>query len=183
MNSIWRPAAMQGPQHTVSLDAEPPPLNAGTSTGRSTGQTRSSRVPCSTLWSLSLMAWYVRLICGVERWRLTRFNAARAQDKAVFDSSYLDITAAALASGTTLEWDLSPRLGAIGSALTIKLPHALSKGDKIELVITYATTKQCTALGWLQDTQTDSGLYPFLFSQNQAIHCRSLIRESVALNR
>lgn len=43
------------------------------------------------------------------------------------------------------------------------------------ITIHYSTTKECTALGWLDPVQTKSGKYPYLYSQCQAIHARSLL--------
>lgn len=51
----------------------------------------------------------------------------------------------------------------------------LAKGDELVVKIAYATTKECTAIGYLEAQQTASGKYPFLFSQCQAIHARSLL--------
>lgn len=41
--------------------------------------------------------------------------------------------------------------------------------------MSYWTTTQCTAVGWLEPVQTKSGKYPYLYSQSQAIHARSLL--------
>lgn len=43
----------------------------------------------------------------------------------------------------------------MGSALTIPLPSALKKGDEITVFITYNTTKDCTAIGWLSKEWVD----------------------------
>jgi len=40
--------------------------------------------------------------------------------------------------------------------------------------IAYETTAQCTALQWLSPDQTKDRLLPFLFSQSQAIHARTM---------
>lgn len=100
-------------------------------------------------------------------------------DRVIFDSSYLSIKRCfVVAEGgqEELTFDLSKRHKSLGSALTVQLPKALKEGNKCELKIEYGTTDSCTALGWLTAEQTDSGKYPFLYSQCQAIHCRSLIR-------
>ncbi|ORY89696.1 peptidase family M1-domain-containing protein [Leucosporidium creatinivorum] len=102
-------------------------------------------------------------------------RALESTSVAIFDSSYLTINGVTTASGTPLDFDLPPRHKVMGSALKVTLPHELKKGETIDLVISYETTKDCTALGWMQPSQTASGLYPFLYSQCQAIHCRSLV--------
>ena len=53
----------------------------------------------------------------------------------------------------------------------------------IKIEVKYSTTKECTALGWLNPVQTKSGKYPYLYSQSQAvsIHSGALCR-SLTLN-
>lgn len=94
-------------------------------------------------------------------------RALEATSVAIFDSSYLTIKDVTTASGTPLNFDLPPRHKVMGSALKVTLPRELKKGETIDVVISYETTKECTALGWLKPEQTASGLYPFLFSQCQ----------------
>ncbi|KPV73418.1 uncharacterized protein RHOBADRAFT_55163 [Rhodotorula graminis WP1] len=99
-------------------------------------------------------------------------------DKVVLDSSYLAVKRAYLTSSPSRNLDFSlpsKRHPNLGSALTIKLDKPYNKGDKLELVIEYNTTDECTALGWLEAAQTDSGKYPFVYAQCQAIHARSLL--------
>merc|ERR1712212_659970 len=57
-----------------------------------------------------------------------------------------------------------------GEKLEISLP---SQGEKFQVKVGYRTTPTSTALQWLQPEQTLAGTHPFLFSQCQAIHCRS----------
>ncbi len=56
-----------------------------------------------------------------------------------------------------------------GEALVIELQGAE------QVVITYTTSKNATALQWLQPSQTTGGESPFLFTQSQAIHARTWI--------
>lgn len=100
--------------------------------------------------------------------------AKKPTSVAVFDSSYLTIKSVATASGTPLTFNLPPRHKVMGSALSVDLPHELQEGEKIELVIEYETTAECTALGWLTAEQTASKLYPFVYSQCQVCRIRSL---------
>ncbi|BGP20088.1 hypothetical protein JCM10213_002662 [Rhodosporidiobolus nylandii] len=97
-------------------------------------------------------------------------------DTAIFDSSYLAIRGASLgSSGQELQFDLPKRHKVYGSALAIKLDRAYNKGEAVDVKIDYSTTDGCTALGWLEKEQTDSGKFPFFYSQCQAIHARSLV--------
>ncbi|KAG0143065.1 hypothetical protein CROQUDRAFT_661720 [Cronartium quercuum f. sp. fusiforme G11] len=98
----------------------------------------------------------------------------------VLDTSYLTIhKVAVLNPRTTAEVVLKTHVGerhpVLGCPLTISLPNALGSGDRITLQIDYNTTTACTALGWLKPAQTASQKHPFLYSQCQAIHARSLI--------
>ena len=64
---------------------------------------------------------------------------------------------------------LDPPAGELGSALRIELPlHAT------RVRIAYATTPQASGLQWLRPEQTADRRAPFLFSQAQAIHARSI---------
>jgi leukotriene-A4 hydrolase len=47
--------------------------------------------------------------------------------------------------------------------------------QNIKVKVHYSTTPQCTAVGWLEPAQTKSGQYPYLYSQSQAIHGRSML--------
>ena len=52
---------------------------------------------------------------------------------------------------------------------TIGIPAGTEKVIKVD----YATNSGTTALNWLKKEQTDGGKEPYLFSQCEAIHCRS----------
>lgn len=65
--------------------------------------------------------------------------------------------------------------GSFGSALVVTLPTPLQKGTKTVLRISYETTPQSEAVQWLAPEQTSGKKHPFLFTQCQAIHARSLL--------
>ncbi|KAK0533117.1 Leucyl aminopeptidase yscIV [Tilletia horrida] len=92
----------------------------------------------------------------------------------VLDSSFLDLGKITV-DGKEVKADVSPRKGTLGSALTIPLDAPRNKGDSVKVKIEYSTTQQSTALGWLTKEQTLSKKGPFLYSQCQAIHARSLL--------
>jgi leukotriene-A4 hydrolase len=86
--------------------------------------------------------------------------------------SYLVVSSVEV-DGTAVEFDLaSSRTGAYGSPLTIKLGKTYENG--VTLRIGVSTTKDCTALQWLTPAQTSNKKFPYMFSQCQAIHARSL---------
>ncbi|KAK4054352.1 Leucyl aminopeptidase yscIV [Microbotryomycetes sp. JL221] len=97
-------------------------------------------------------------------------------DKLVLDSSYIDIKQVELgSSGRKLEHELAPRHKVMGSALTVQLDRMYKAQEIVDVVVYCTTTKDCTALDWLRSEQTDSKKFPFMYSQCQAIHARSLL--------
>ncbi|CAI4050182.1 bifunctional aminopeptidase/epoxide hydrolase SKDI_14G2770 [Saccharomyces kudriavzevii IFO 1802] len=85
------------------------------------------------------------------------------------DSSYLDVQNVQI-EGTEVGFQIEPRKEPLGSRLVIANP---SSSDKINLKIQFCTTEKCTALQWLNGKQTKGGK-PYVFSQLEAIHARSL---------
>ncbi|XP_046356909.2 leukotriene A-4 hydrolase-like isoform X2 [Haliotis rufescens] len=75
-------------------------------------------------------------------------------------------------SGQELTYSLGEPTGTFGSKLEIKLPNG--NGKKYTLSIKYATSPKCSALQWLRPEQTAGKRQPYLFSQCEAIHARSL---------
>ena len=86
------------------------------------------------------------------------------------DTRDLTITAVVDAAGVLLPWALSPPEPILGSRLCVELPAGAAS-----LTIFYATSPGASALQWLSPAQTAGGAQPFLFSQCQAIHARSVI--------
>lgn len=76
-----------------------------------------------------------------------------------------------------LEWSLrhDARSDALGTPLVISLRAASAPGDMYTVIITYSTSSNASALQFLSPQQTTSGALPFLFSQCQAIHARSML--------
>lgn len=115
--------------------------------------------------------WKKRIIFGkvTHTIQVTRDGA----DRFILDTSFLDIKSVSIGS-EELKWSLGKRKSTIGSPLIVEL-GSRQKGEEILVTIEYSTTKDCTALGWLTAEQTESKKQPFLFSQAQAIHARSMI--------
>ncbi|KAF9934607.1 Leukotriene A-4 hydrolase [Linnemannia zychae] len=94
--------------------------------------------------------------------------------KVILDTSYIDVRSVS-SNGSPLKFNLAERHPKYGAALTIELEKSISKGDKTKVNVGYATTQECTACQWLEPSQTVGKKHPYLFTQCQAIHARSLL--------
>ncbi|PIE01952.1 MAG: hydrolase/aminopeptidase [Acidobacteria bacterium] len=86
------------------------------------------------------------------------------------DTRDLIIDAVYSKDGAPIGWEKSETEGFMGEKLRIFRPV----GTKT-LIIRYATTPQSSALQWLDPEQTAGGEHPYLFSQCQPIHARSMV--------
>jgi len=74
------------------------------------------------------------------------------------------------ATGAGLPFELGPEEPILGRRLRLTLP-----ADTHGVTIAYETSPDAAGLQWLEPAQTEGGRQPFLFSQCQAIHARSLV--------
>ncbi|KXT07826.1 hypothetical protein AC579_9689 [Pseudocercospora musae] len=98
------------------------------------------------------------------------------ESKVILDTSYLEITSVEI-EGDKARWELAKsRVEPYGSPLTVHVEekHHQSSRPTLKLRIGVNTTKDCTALQWLTPAQTSNKKHPYMFSQCQAIHARSL---------
>jgi aminopeptidase N len=84
------------------------------------------------------------------------------------DTSKIDLTSA-YADGGKLEWEFDEQDDLLGERLQLKGLEGASS-----FTLTFATSPSARALQWLPAVQTAGGEHPFLFSQCQAIHARSV---------
>ncbi|KAF2623686.1 leukotriene A-4 hydrolase [Macroventuria anomochaeta] len=91
----------------------------------------------------------------------------------VLDSSFLDISEVKV-DGKSAKFEVGDRIEPYGAPLRITLPSSVPKGEIVSLVIAVSTTKKCTALQWMTPAQTSNKKHPYMFSQCQAIHARSV---------
>ncbi|KAL3473643.1 peptidase family M1-domain-containing protein [Aspergillus californicus] len=94
-------------------------------------------------------------------------------EEIILDSSHVDIGEIQVA-GNLAKWELLPPLGPYGTALKIKLDQPVKLDEIIDVNISVQTTEKCTALQWLTPAQTSNKKHPYMFSQCQAIHARSI---------
>jgi leukotriene-A4 hydrolase len=105
-----------------------------------------------------------RLECSAE----LRFD--RGGTPVDLDTRGLEVDAVTSPGGVALPFALGPTDAILGTRLRVTLPR-----DDARCVVRYRTGENATALQWLNKEQTASGLAPFLYSQCQAIHARSVV--------
>lgn len=81
----------------------------------------------------------------------------------------------ACCSGVSAEFAFGETSEALGTPLTITLPSAQARDAVFNVTVAYSTSSTATALGWLTKEQTADKKQPYMFSQCQAIHARSII--------
>ncbi|XP_059089995.1 leukotriene A-4 hydrolase-like isoform X2 [Tigriopus californicus] len=90
----------------------------------------------------------------------------------VLDSS--DLSIGQVTSGDEeLKFTVGEKQGFLGSAVVIELPK--STNPVLKVVVQYVTSPSASALQWLPPAQTAGKVHPYMFSQCQAIHCRSMV--------
>ncbi|KAJ1921772.1 Leucyl aminopeptidase yscIV [Mycoemilia scoparia] len=99
-------------------------------------------------------------------------------EKVVLDTNHLNVSGSFIVNKDgqeqALKTDDSIRHPVFGTALSISLPNALNKGESAKVKIDYETTSESGALQFLTPEQTLGKNHPYLFTQCQAIHARSL---------
>uniref|UniRef100_UPI00398E9E30 leukotriene A-4 hydrolase n=1 Tax=Pristiophorus japonicus TaxID=55135 RepID=UPI00398E9E30 len=81
----------------------------------------------------------------------------------------------ATTNGLEAKFSLGDKHSFKGTPLTITLPFKLLRGQQAVVEVSYETSPEASALQWLTAEQTAGKAHPYLFSQCQAIHCRSMI--------
>ncbi|KAK2708397.1 leukotriene A-4 hydrolase-like [Artemia franciscana] len=108
------------------------------------------------------------ILFGTASLDIQRINSTA--DSLVLDAKDLTIKQVKDEVGSILAHTLDVPLGSFGSKLTIAL-----KITSATVVIEYETSPNATGLQWLNPQQTSGKTHPFLFSQCEAIHCRSVL--------
>ncbi|KAF2433615.1 putative leukotriene A-4 hydrolase like protein [Tothia fuscella] len=93
-------------------------------------------------------------------------------EEVILDASYLDVKDIRI-DREKVKWDMPKRFEPYGNPLSVKV-EKVAKDKEIEVAITLSTTDECTALQWLTPAQTSNKKHPYMFSQCQAIHARSI---------
>ncbi len=86
------------------------------------------------------------------------------------DTKGLEIHTVQVPGHGPIPWQLGDSDPILGQRLRIDLP-----GDAQEVVISYRTAPDAMALQWLDPEQTEGKVAPYLFSQCQQIHARTMV--------
>lgn len=97
----------------------------------------------------------------------------KASNEIILDSSHVSVSSVKVNAADS-QWSIKDRSEPLGSPVHISVPTGIAKGELVKVAIEVATTDKCTALQWLTPEQTSNKKAPFMFSQCQAIHARSL---------
>jgi leukotriene-A4 hydrolase len=98
----------------------------------------------------------------------------KASEEIILDSSFVDVQDVSINGTKIQEWALKERTEPFGSPLSIKFRGGAAKNSIVSVAIGLSTTENCTALQWMTPAQTSNKKFPYMFSQCQAIHCRSI---------
>ncbi len=86
------------------------------------------------------------------------------------DTKGLEILSVQASGHGPIPWELGEADAILGSRLRLDLP-----ADTQEVAITYRTSPDAMALQWLEPSQTEGKVAPYLFSQCQQIHARTMV--------
>lgn len=85
------------------------------------------------------------------------------------DTRDLDILKVELGDGNALRFEIGDKDEVLGQKLTVMVPDGAE-----EITVHYRTSPEASALQWLAPQNTAGKKHPYLFSQCQAIHARSM---------
>lgn len=114
-----------------------------------------------------------RLVLGTARLRMRVLREGVAEVH--LDSRELSVEWAEVA-GERVPFSVEAPRGPLGSRLRVPVPPSLRAADAaLELSIAYSTSPGASATQWLPSSATSGRQHPFMFTQCQAIHARSLL--------
>lgn len=100
---------------------------------------------------------------------------AFAVDHVSLDIRDIDVKSVTDESGKALSFQINSEINpSIGQQLDIQIQSRLFTGSDVTLIIEYVTSKDASAVTWLTKEQTAGKKLPFMYTQCESIHCRSL---------
>lgn len=92
-----------------------------------------------------------------------------------FDSSALTITDVMIDMAPA-EYIMAETHPVLGTKVTVFVPQRYrGEGTKFNIQFTYSAAKEASAIQWLDAAATHGKKHPYVYTQCQAIHCRSLL--------
>lgn len=92
------------------------------------------------------------------------------------DSSKIQLVGDVFVNGKKANCEVSEAHEVLGSKISIEIPTHLQAQDSIFTVkISYVINSEASAVQWLAPSATKGGKFPYVFTQCQAIHARSLL--------
>jgi leukotriene-A4 hydrolase len=93
-----------------------------------------------------------------------------------FDSSNINIIGDVLLNNEVATYVCSDKHSTLGTKISVSIPEALQfEGASFSILFKYSIDNTATAVQWLPASATKGGKFPYLFTQSQAIHARSLL--------
>lgn len=123
--------------------------------------------PRTRSWRLRLRADFDRKVLGGEATMVFDAPAAGTLD---LDTKGLSVERAVTDKGAPVPFELGPEEPILGRRLRLALPAGAKS-----VTLSYETSPASAGLQWLSPEQTEGKRLPFLFSQCQAIHARSVL--------
>ncbi|EFA75862.1 leukotriene A4 hydrolase [Heterostelium album PN500] len=115
----------------------------------------------------SCLAGYVDVVATLQNDQVSELK---------LDSNHLNVTGVTDLSNQPIKYHLAAKHEIFGTAIVIEVPQEQRGANKTFTArVHYSTTVESTALQWLSKEQTAGKQHPYLFSQCQAIHARSLV--------
>lgn len=97
-------------------------------------------------------------------------------DHVDFDSSKIKISGNVYVNNEAGTYTASPVHEILGTKLSVAVPPALrTAGTTFSILFNYSIGTDASAMQWLDASATKGQKYPYLFTQSQAIHARSLM--------
>lgn len=118
-------------------------------------------------WAAEIFFETKQLVASVQ---LVLAKPVAGEGKLDLDARNLHIQAVTDQQGRALSWTALPADSILGTPLRIELLPGTTR-----VHMEYRTAPHASALQWLTPEQTSQGRHPFLFSQCQAIHARSIV--------
>jgi leukotriene-A4 hydrolase len=93
-----------------------------------------------------------------------------------FDSSKINIIGDVFVNNEVGTYEAAPAHEVLGTKLSVTIPPELRiEGTFFTVLFNYSINENASAVQWLAASATKGKLHPFLFTQSQAIHARSMM--------